>query len=89
MAVCYSCLPEAAFEVVLKVCRMAFSLAAVDFSGPLHTGPVDGHLTEEEAQAFGPGLQPPGGQVQGHCQGLAWKDGGQHYRFWRWTTGLA
>ena len=75
---CY--LPKVAFEVVLKVCRLALPLAAADVSGTLHAGPVDGDLAEEQAQAFGPGLEPPGRQVEGHGQGLAGQDGWQHHR---------
>lgn len=73
-------LPEAPFEVVLKVGRLALPLAALDLAGSLHAGPMDGHLAEEQAQAFGPRLQPPRRQVEGHRQGLTGQDGRQHHR---------
>lgn len=76
-----TCLPEAALEAVVKVCRLTLPLAAADVSGPLHTGPVDGNLTEEQAQVFGPSLQPPGRQVEWDRQGLVRKDRRQHHWF--------
>lgn len=75
--------PEVALVVVVEVRRLTLPLAAADLTRPLHAGPVDGNLAEEQAQAFGPGLQPPGRQVEGHRHGLARQDGRQHHRLWR------
>lgn len=74
-------LPEVELEAVIKVCWLTLPLTAADLSRPLHRGPVDRNLTEEQAQAFRPRLQPPGGQVEGDCQGLARQDWRQHYWF--------
>lgn len=38
---------------------MTLPLAAAEFSRALHVCPVDGDLAEEQAETFGPSLQPP------------------------------
>ena len=78
-------LPEVALEGVIKVCWLTLSLTAADLTRPLHTGPVDGSLTEEHAQALRTSLQPPRCQVQWDRQGLARKDRRQHHGLCRYT----
>lgn len=42
---------------------------------------MDGNLAEEQAQTFGPSLQPPRCQMERDGQGLTRQDGRQHHGF--------
>lgn len=76
-------LPEVVLELFIKVCWLALSLTAADLTRPLHRGPMDGHFTEEQPQAFRSRLKPPRGQMERDGQGLSRQDGRQDDRFYR------